>query len=66
MMAFTINGREFDGERTDTAVAAGTVEEWTLTNSSPMDHPAHLHVWPMQVIEDGGRDVPEPRCVSSN
>ncbi|GAA1348552.1 multicopper oxidase domain-containing protein [Arthrobacter roseus] len=61
MMAFTINGREFDATRTDTAVAAGTVQEWTLTNSSPMDHPVHLHVWPMQVIEDGGRDVPEPR-----
>ena len=61
MMAFTINGREFDAERTDTAVAAGTVQEWTLTNSSPMDHPVHLHVWPMQVIEDGGRDVSEPR-----
>lgn len=61
MMAFTINGKKFDPERTDTPVAAGTVEEWTLTNSSPLDHPIHLHVWPMQVIEAGDRDVPEPR-----
>ncbi|MHA7277955.1 multicopper oxidase family protein [Arthrobacter sp. Hz1] len=61
MMAFTINGREFDPARTDTPVAAGAVEEWTLTNSSPMDHPVHLHVWPMQIIEDGDRDVSEPR-----
>jgi FtsP/CotA-like multicopper oxidase with cupredoxin domain len=60
MMAFTIDGRRFDGERTDTEVAAGTVEEWTLTNSSPMDHPFHLHVWPMQVIEDGGAEVADP------
>ncbi|MGG7655191.1 MULTISPECIES: multicopper oxidase domain-containing protein [Kocuria] len=22
----------------------GTVEVWTLTNSSPLDHPVHLHV----------------------
>lgn len=55
MMRFTINGREYSGARTDTTVAAGTVEEWTLVNTSPMDHPFHLHVWPMQVINDNGR-----------
>ena len=54
MMSFTINGRTFDPDRTDTVVAAGTVEEWTLRNPSPMDHPFHLHVWPMQVIEEAG------------
>ena len=27
MMAFTIKGREFDPDRTDTPVAAGTVED---------------------------------------
>jgi len=57
MMGFTINGREFNEARTDTAVAAGSVEEWTLTNRSPMDHPFHLHVWPMQVIEEKGQAV---------
>ncbi|WP_422759295.1 multicopper oxidase family protein [Paenarthrobacter sp. C1] len=55
MMRFTINGREFDETRTDTTVAAGDVEEWTLTNTSPMDHPFHLHVWPMQIIEENGQ-----------
>jgi len=55
MMRFTINGREFNKARTDTTVAAGDLEEWTLTNSSPMDHPFHLHVWPMQIIEEHGR-----------
>ena len=55
MMRFTINGREFNEARTDTRVAAGTFEEWTLTNTSPMDHPFHLHVWPMQIIEENGR-----------
>lgn len=54
MMGFTINGRTFDADRTDTVVAAGTVEEWTLRNPSPMDHPFHLHVWPMQVVEEPG------------
>ncbi|WP_104172934.1 multicopper oxidase family protein [Arthrobacter sp. Y81] len=55
MMRFTINGREFNETRTDTTVAAGNVEEWTLTNTSPMDHPFHLHVWPMQIIEENGQ-----------
>lgn len=57
MMRFTINGREFNEARTDTTVAAGTVEEWTLTNTSPMDHPFHLHVWPMQIIEQNGQGM---------
>ena len=56
-MRFSINGREYSEARTDTIVAAGTVEEWTLVNTSPMDHPFHLHVWPMQLIEDNGQDV---------
>jgi FtsP/CotA-like multicopper oxidase with cupredoxin domain len=37
------------------------VEEWTIVNASPMDHPFHLHVWPMQVIEEGGREASTPR-----
>ena len=57
MMRFTINGREFNETRTDTTVAAGDVEEWTLTNTSPMDHPFHLHVWPMQIIEENGQGM---------
>jgi FtsP/CotA-like multicopper oxidase with cupredoxin domain len=55
MMRFTINGREFNEARTDTTVASWNVEEWTLTNTSPMDHPFHLHVWPMQIIEENGQ-----------
>jgi FtsP/CotA-like multicopper oxidase with cupredoxin domain len=46
-MAFTINGKQFDAGRTDEIAGAGTVEVWTLTNSSPMDHPMHLHIWQM-------------------
>ncbi|MFC4905390.1 multicopper oxidase family protein [Kocuria oceani] len=60
MTTFTINGEPFDEDRTDQRVAPGTVEEWTLTNSSPMDHPMHLHVWPMQVVADGDGDVDAP------
>ena len=53
-MAFTIDGREYDHARIDTEIAHGAIEEWTLVNTSTMDHPFHLHVWPMQLIEVGG------------
>lgn len=59
-MSFTFGGREFDAERIDQRVVLGTVEEWTIGNDSPMDHPFHLHVWPMQVLESDGQAVPEP------
>ena len=50
-MTFGFDGREFDPTRLDQQVALGAVEEWTLANTSPMDHPFHLHVWPMQVVD---------------
>src|SRR5699024_4192896 len=53
MVSFTIKGPQFDADRHDSAVRGRTVEEWTMTNPSPMDHPMHLHVWPMQVLDDG-------------
>lgn len=58
-MRFTIDGKAFDPGRVDQDVRLGTVEEWTLTNSSPMDHPVHLHVWPMQVVAEGGKALDE-------
>lgn len=59
-MNFTIDGRKFDPARVDQTVGVGTVEEWTLTNTSPMDHPLHLHVWPMQLIEENGQPLEQP------
>ena len=59
-MTFTIDGKEFAAQRVDQTIRNGTIEEWTITNTSPMDHPIHLHVWPMQVIEEGGRPIEQP------
>ena len=59
-MAFTIDGRTFDHGRVDQLVSSGAVEEWTLRNDTGMDHPFHLHVWPMQVVEEGGRALARP------
>ena len=60
MMSFTIDGKEFDHQRTDQQVNAGDIEEWTIRNTSPMDHPFHLHVWPMQLVAERGRPVERP------
>ena len=59
-MSFGFDDRSFDPARTDQEIVAGTVEEWTLDNPTPMDHPFHLHVWPMQVVESDGEAVADP------
>jgi FtsP/CotA-like multicopper oxidase with cupredoxin domain len=48
---FLIDGKQFDPNRIDVKVTKGTTEDWLIRNTSPMDHPFHLHVWPFQVIE---------------
>jgi FtsP/CotA-like multicopper oxidase with cupredoxin domain len=53
MGEFTIDGKSFDPVRVDQQVSLGSVEEWTIVNTSSMDHPFHLHVWPMQVLRIG-------------
>jgi FtsP/CotA-like multicopper oxidase with cupredoxin domain len=53
-MSFGFDGRDFDPGRVDQRIRLGTVEEWTIGNDTPMDHPFHLHVWPMQVMDGDG------------
>jgi FtsP/CotA-like multicopper oxidase with cupredoxin domain len=50
-MGFTIDGRRFNADRDDQTVALGSIEEWTVVNTGPMDHPFHLHAWPFHVQE---------------
>lgn len=57
---FTINGEAFDHLKVNTKVALGTVEEWTIVNTSNMNHPFHLHVWPMQIVSINGEPVKNP------
>jgi FtsP/CotA-like multicopper oxidase with cupredoxin domain len=49
-MSFTIDGRTFSPERDDQVVRLDTTEDWTVVNTSPMDHPFHLHAWPFHVL----------------
>lgn len=62
-MSFTIDGRAFDGARIDHEVEQGTVEEWTLRNTSTMAHPFHLHTWPMQLMNDDRKGPVDVRDV---
>jgi FtsP/CotA-like multicopper oxidase with cupredoxin domain len=60
-MAFTINGRTFDPERTDAIVKLGTVEEWEIINAGGMmtfDHPFHIHTNAFQVLSQNGKSPP--------
>lgn len=54
---FTIDGRSFDPDRVDIETELDSVEDWVIRNTSPMDHPFHLHVWPFQVIESSAGAV---------
>ncbi len=53
---FLIDGRTFDANRVDITTRLETTEDWVVRNTSTMDHPFHLHVWPFRVVErsDGG------------
>jgi FtsP/CotA-like multicopper oxidase with cupredoxin domain len=61
-MAFTINGRTFDPERTDSIVKLGTVEEWQIVNGGGMmmafDHPFHIHTNAFQVLNQNAKSPP--------
>lgn len=54
---FTINGEAFSHDKVNTSVANESVEEWTIVNSSTMQHPFHLHIWPMQLISVNGQEA---------
>jgi FtsP/CotA-like multicopper oxidase with cupredoxin domain len=52
---FFINDKEFDAGRVDVRPRLGTVEEWTLRNTSDEQHPFHIHVNDFQVVSVSGR-----------
>ncbi len=51
---FFINGKQFDHTVVNTEAELGTVEEWTIQNTSGEEHPFHLHVDDYQVISVNG------------
>lgn len=55
---FFINHQTFDPKRTDIKVPLGSIEEWTVRNSSQELHVFHIHQVPFQVVSINGRPVP--------
>ena len=55
---FFINHATFDHNRVDMKVPLGSIEEWTVRNSSPELHIFHIHQVRFQVISLNGKPVP--------
>ena len=51
---YTINGKPFSMDRIDTTVTGGDTEEWTITNTTPIGHPFHIHITDFQVLSITG------------
>jgi suppressor of ftsI len=56
--AFKINGQLFDEDVVNERVTLGTTEQWLLRNTSPEDHPFHIHTNDFLVKEINGNKVP--------
>lgn len=50
---FLINGKRFSHDCDDVTAVLGTAEQWNLTNSSPLEHPFHIHTNPFQLLKNG-------------
>ena len=56
---FLVNGMNYDawGSKNLARMKLNTVEQWTLTNTSPEYHPFHIHIQPFQVVSINGVPV---------
>jgi suppressor of ftsI len=52
--SFFINGKPFDMDRVDARPKLGTIEEWTLVNTSSEQHPFHIHINDFKVLSVNG------------
>ncbi|MFJ2095553.1 multicopper oxidase family protein [Streptomyces sp. NPDC087901] len=56
--SYTIDGRTFDHDRVDRRATLDTLEIWEVENAHSMDHPFHLHSFPVQVLDRDGAAEP--------
>jgi FtsP/CotA-like multicopper oxidase with cupredoxin domain len=53
-MVFSINGKTYpDGDPLNAQL--GATEEWSIVNTTEMDHPFHLHGFRFQIVSEDGR-----------
>lgn len=55
---FFINHQTFAPDRVDVKVPLGSIEEWTIRNTSEELHVFHIHQLPFQVLSINGETVP--------
>lgn len=64
IVRFFIDGKKFDHECIDQRMRLGAVEEWRIENTGDsnvrIQHPAHIHVNPFQVVARDGRPLDPP------
>lgn len=58
---FTINGDGYCPSCAAETMELGSVEQWTVTNDSPLAHPFHIHINPFQLTSYDGTAFPTPR-----
>jgi suppressor of ftsI len=57
-VSFLLNGMKFDPNRIDVTMKLGSVEQWTLVNTTSEWHTFHIHTNDFQVVSVAGRPVP--------
>jgi suppressor of ftsI len=55
---FELNGMTFDPNRTDVTMKLGSIEKWTLVNTTREWHTFHMHIDDFQVVSRNGVPVP--------
>jgi suppressor of ftsI len=55
---FLLNGMSFDPDRIDVTMKLGSVEQWTLVNTTSEWHTFHIHTNDFQVVSINGAQVP--------
>ncbi len=55
---FLLNGMSFDPNRVDVTMKLGSVERWTLVNSTEEWHTFHIHTNDFQVVSMNGAGIP--------
>jgi suppressor of ftsI len=57
-VSFLLNGMKFDPNRIDVTMKLGSVEQWTLVNTTAEWHTFHIHTNDFQVVSVAGKPVP--------
>jgi FtsP/CotA-like multicopper oxidase with cupredoxin domain len=57
-VSFLLNGMKFDPNRIDVTMKLGSVEQWTLVNTTTEWHTFHIHTNDLQVVSVAGKPVP--------